>query len=77
MLRALFAHGFVKTARLSDRNHALRTVDGSHSCTALEAYFEDPCRQKLVQQHSGDWTMTGKVPVARVQGGQPSVPYQP
>ena len=24
-------------------------------------------RQKAVQQHSGDWTMTGKVPVARVE----------
>jgi len=23
---------------------------------------------KFVQQHSGDWTMTGKVPVARVEG---------
>jgi hypothetical protein len=22
----------------------------------------------FVQQHSGDWTMTGKVPVARVEG---------
>ena len=25
-------------------------------------------RQKSVQQHSGDWAMTGKVPVARVEG---------
>ena len=28
-------------------------------------------RQKFVQQHSGDWTMTGKVPVARVEGEPP------
>jgi len=28
-------------------------------------------RQKFVQQHSGDWTMTGKVPVARVEGALP------
>ncbi len=27
--------------------------------------------QKFVQQHSGDWTMTGKVPVARVEGRLP------
>jgi hypothetical protein len=26
--------------------------------------------QKSVQQHSGDWTMTGKVPVARVEGSR-------
>jgi len=32
--------------------HIVRAVDGPHL--------------KLVQQHSGDWTMTGKVPVARV-----------
>jgi hypothetical protein len=25
-------------------------------------------RRKNVQQHSGDWTMTGKVPVARIKG---------
>jgi len=25
-------------------------------------------KQEVVQQHSGDWTMTGKVPVARVGG---------
>jgi hypothetical protein len=30
-------------------------------------------RQKFVQQHSGDWTMTGKVPVARAKG-QPPLP---
>jgi hypothetical protein len=28
-------------------------------------------RQKFVQQHSGDWTMMGKVPVARVEGETP------
>jgi len=28
-------------------------------------------RQTFVQQHSGDWTMTGKVPVARVEGALP------
>jgi hypothetical protein len=27
--------------------------------------------QKFVQQHSGGWTMTGKVPVARVEGRLP------
>jgi hypothetical protein len=26
---------------------------------------------KSVQQHSGDWAMTGKVPVARVEGQRP------
>jgi hypothetical protein len=26
---------------------------------------------RLVQQHSGDWAMTGKVPVARVEGQAP------
>jgi hypothetical protein len=25
-------------------------------------------KQKSVQQQSGDWTMTGKVPVARIEG---------
>jgi hypothetical protein len=25
----------------------------------------------VVQQHSGDWAMTGKVPVARVEGQRP------
>lgn len=25
-------------------------------------------KQKSVQQHSGDWAMTGKVPVERVEG---------
>jgi len=25
-------------------------------------------KQKSVQQHSGDWAMTGKLPVARVEG---------
>jgi hypothetical protein len=28
-------------------------------------------KQKVVQQHSGDWTMTDKVPVARVEGEPP------
>jgi hypothetical protein len=28
-------------------------------------------KQKIVQQHSGDWAMTGKVPVARVEGQVP------
>jgi hypothetical protein len=27
--------------------------------------------ENSVQQHSGDWTMTGKVPVARVEGQKP------
>ena len=27
--------------------------------------------ENSVQQHSGDWTMTGKVPVARVEGEMP------
>jgi hypothetical protein len=39
-------------------------------------FFEvSRARQKFVQQHSGDWTMTGKVPVARGEGEPPlSVP---
>ena len=42
--------------------------------TIFEAFFEKSVpRQKFVQQHSGDWTMTGKVPVARVEG-QPPLP---
>jgi hypothetical protein len=32
--------------------------------------------QEVVQQHSGDWTMTGTVPVARVQGEGACVPFQ-
>jgi hypothetical protein len=28
-------------------------------------------KQKIVQQHSGDWAMAGKVPVARVEGQAP------
>jgi hypothetical protein len=28
-------------------------------------------KQKIVQQHSGDWAMAGKVPVARVEGEPP------
>jgi hypothetical protein len=32
--------------------------------------------QKFVQQHSGDWTMTGKVPVARVEGRLAFARYQ-
>jgi hypothetical protein len=39
-------------------------------------YRKISCRlSKLVQQHSGDWTMTGKVPVARVEGRLPKAPY--
>ena len=39
----------------------------------LRSVFENLVpRQKFVQQHSGDWTMTGKVPVARVEGETPS-----
>jgi hypothetical protein len=39
----------------------------------LGVFEEARARQKLVQQHSGDWTMTGKVPVAR-DGGEPPLP---
>ena len=40
--------------------------------TIFEAFFEKSVpRQKFVQQHSGDWTMTGKVPVARAEGETP------
>jgi hypothetical protein len=39
----------------------------------LGVFKEARARQKLVQQHSGDWTMTGKVPVAR-DGGEPPLP---
>ena len=33
-------------------------------------------KQEVVQQHSGDWTMAGKVPIARVQGEDACVPFQ-
>ena len=36
-------------------------IDGSH---------------QFAQPHSSDWTMTGKVPVARVQGEGACVPFQ-
>src|SRR6516164_5087213 len=36
-------------------------IDGSH---------------QFAQPHSGDWTMTGKVPVVRVQGECACVPFQ-
>jgi hypothetical protein len=32
-------------------------------------------RQKSVQQQSGDWAMTGKVPVARVEGSKSFCPH--
>ena len=47
----------------------MRATDGSHQGTFFEALLRKNLvpRQKFVQQHSGDWTMTGKVPVARVE----------
>jgi hypothetical protein len=32
---------------------------------------KDDVQHESVQQHSGDWAMTGKVPVARVEGQRP------
>jgi hypothetical protein len=53
----------------------VRAIGGSHQGTIFETVFRKNSvpRQKFVQQHSGDWTMTGKVPVARVEG-QPPLP---
>ncbi len=50
----------------------MRIIDGPHQGTSLRNVFENLVpRQKFVQQHSGDWTMTGKVPVERVEGETP------
>jgi hypothetical protein len=51
----------------------VRAIDGSHQGTTFETVFRKNfvSRLKFVQQHSGDWTMTGKVPVARVEGALP------
>ena len=50
----------------------VRAVDGSHQGTIFEAFSKKSVpRQKFVQQHSGDWTMTGKVPVARAKSDMP------
>jgi hypothetical protein len=51
----------------------VRAIDGSHQGMIFEkrkSGFRKKFmpRQKSVQQHSGDWAMTGKVPVARVEG---------
>jgi hypothetical protein len=51
----------------------VRAIDGSHQGMIFEKRNFDfrkkvMPRQKSVQQHSGDWAMTGKVPVARVEG---------
>jgi len=52
--------------------YRVRAIDGSHQGTIFEAFSKKfvPI-QEFVQQHSGDWTMTGKVPVARVEGRPP------
>jgi hypothetical protein len=47
----------------------MRAVDGPHPGMILEAFSKrDQAQTEVVQQHSGDWTITGKVPVARVEG---------
>jgi len=47
----------------------MRAVDGAHPGMIPEAFSKrDRAQTEVVQQHSGDWTMTGKVPVARVEG---------
>jgi hypothetical protein len=50
----------------------VRTIDGSHqgmmAKTFRKAFMPN---QKVVQQHSGDWAKTGKVPVARIEGQRP------
>jgi hypothetical protein len=70
-LRVVSKTGF----RRFDQGHAHIVCEPSmarNRGTIFEAFFEKSVpRQKFVQQHSGDWTMTGKVPVARVEGQMP------
>jgi len=56
--------------------YRVRALGGSHQGTMFEAVLrpEFVPRQKLVQQHSGDWTMAGKVPVARVVEAKAPLP---
>jgi hypothetical protein len=51
------------------RDASHRWLASGHIFEAFSKQFVP--RQKFVQQHSGDWTMTGKVPVARVEGEMP------
>jgi len=61
-LRVVSKNGFTvfeQTMRIP-----VRTVDGSHPGMTFEAFLQkSSCRnEKFVQQHSGDWAMTGKCP---------------
>jgi hypothetical protein len=43
----------------------MRTVDGPHRAWLRNVFVEEFMpKQKFVQQHSGDWAMTGKCSVA-------------
>jgi hypothetical protein len=72
MSRALLRMVFERRLfRLSGRPcvSGMRAVDGSYPGMIFEAFSKrDHARTEVVQQHSGDWTMTGKVPVTRVEG---------
>jgi hypothetical protein len=72
-LRVVLESGF----RLFDQDHASIVCEPSVArirARSSNGFSKKSVpRQKFVQQHSGDWTMTGKVPVARVEG-QPPLP---
>jgi len=70
------ARGFEKAGfpafRQRSGAYRVRATDGPHQGTFSKRFRKNLVpRQKFVQQHSGDWTMTGKVPVARVEGETP------
>jgi hypothetical protein len=56
----------------------MRAIDGLLRGVIFETFFRGRAhaRHKFVQQHSGDWAMTGKVPVARVKGSRAFCPHQ-
>jgi len=58
---------FAEAKRIRDASRR-RPASGRDPKSVLQRIMPE---QKLVQQHSGDWTMTGKVPVARAEGHQP------
>jgi hypothetical protein len=70
VLARVFAKSGFSAFRQEPCVYHVRVIDGSHQGTFFEALLRKNLvpRQKFVQQHSGDWTMTGKVPVARVEG---------
>jgi hypothetical protein len=75
----VFSRGFEKRLRIFEQ--AMRTPGAGRRWLVpgmiLETFRGVHAKEKVVQQHSGDWTMTGKVPVARVRGSRAFTRNQP